>query len=120
MVCCVTSSMAADYDTEPKLYGTRPDPNMENELGPIGVTGIEARIAKGGRVIIETVQPDTPASGKFNKDDIILGINGVKLAGRDPLPILGSALTNAKASDGKLRFEIVVAKGGCGIAGRRA
>ena len=69
-------------------------------------------MAKGVQVTVETVQPGTPASGKFNKGDIILGVNGVKLAGRDPLPILGSALTDAEASDGKLTFEIQAAKGG--------
>ena len=77
--CCVTSAMAAEYYTEPQLYGLRPNPGVENELGPIGVTGIEARIAKGVQVTVESVQPGTPASGKFNKGDIILGVNGVKL-----------------------------------------
>ncbi len=110
--CCVTSAMAAEYYKEPQLYGLRPNPGTENELGPIGVTGIEARIGKGVQVTVETVQPGTPASGKFDKGDIILGVNGVELAGRNPLPILGSALTDAEASDGKLTFEIQAAKGG--------
>jgi len=88
-VCCVTSAMEAEYYSEPQVYGLRPNPGVENELGPIGVTGIEARIGKGVQVTVETVQPGSQASGKFNKGDIILGVNGVKLAGRDPLPVLG-------------------------------
>ena len=72
---------AAEYYTEPQFYGMRPNPNGETEMGPIGATGIEARIDKGVKVTVEEVQPDTPASGKFSKGDIILGVNGAKLPG---------------------------------------
>ena len=34
----------ADYYTTPQVYGTRPNPRGEKDLGPIGVTGIRARI----------------------------------------------------------------------------
>lgn len=110
--CCFTSAMAAEYYTEPPLYGLRPNPGADSEFGPIGVTGIEARIGKGVQVIVESVQPGTSATGKFNKGDIIIGVNGAKLAGKNPLPLIGSALTDAEASDGKLTFEIQAAKGG--------
>lgn len=112
VICCATPAIAADYYTEPQLYGLRPNPQADQEMGTIGVTGIEARIAKGVKVTVEGVQPGTPASGKFDKGDIILGVNGVKLAGKNPLPILGSALTEAEAKDGKLTFDIQAAKGG--------
>ncbi|MEI7900534.1 MAG: DUF6288 domain-containing protein [bacterium] len=64
-----TTILAADqaasgYYTEPQLYGMRPNPNAETEMGPIGATGMDARIYKGVRVTVENVQPNTPASGK--------------------------------------------------------
>jgi len=34
----------SDYYTEPQVYATRPSPGREYDFGPIGVTGIEARI----------------------------------------------------------------------------
>lgn len=112
VACSVTSVLAADYYTEPPLYGMRPHPNFEIVLGPIGVTGIEARIGKGVEVIVENVLPNTPAFGKCNKGDVILGINGVKLEGKNPLVILGTALNKAEATDGKMAFDIKSAQNG--------
>jgi C-terminal processing protease CtpA/Prc len=89
---------ASAYYTEPQLYGMRPNPNAETPLGPIGATGIEARIYKGVRVIVENTQPNTPARGKFSKGDVILGVNGAKLEGKNPLVVLGTALTEAEAN----------------------
>jgi len=103
---------AADYYTEPQLYGMRPNPNAETEMGPIGATGIDARIYKGVRVTVEKIQPDTPASGKFSKGDIIIGVNGAKLEGKNPMVVLGSALTDAEATDGILKFDVKPGKGG--------
>ena len=76
-------STPSDYYTEPQVYGTRPNPTGEYDLGPIGVTGIEARIYPGVRVTVEKTQPNTPALGKFNKGDVILGVNGVLLEGQE-------------------------------------
>jgi len=95
-----------DYYTEPEVFGMRPNPAGEKELGPIGVSGIEARIYPGVKVNVEKIQPGTPADGKFNKGDVILGVNGTMLQGRHPLVVLGSALTDAEATDGILTFDI--------------
>ncbi len=75
----------SDYYTTPQVYGTRPNPNGEYDLGPLGVTGIEARICPGVTVTVEDVQLNTPAHGKFNHGDIIVGVNGVLLEGQNPL-----------------------------------
>jgi hypothetical protein len=101
-----TARSPAEYYTEPQIYGMRPNPNGELELGPIGATGIEARIYKGVTVTVEATQPDTPATGKFTKGDVILGVNGAALKGRNPLVVLGSALTEAEATDGVLTFDV--------------
>jgi hypothetical protein len=95
-----------DYYTEPQVYGMRPHPTREFELGPIGPTGIEARIFPGVLVTVERTQPGTPAEGKFHKGDIIVGVNGVALKGKNPMVVLGNALTAAEAADGVLAFDV--------------
>jgi hypothetical protein len=112
MTALAAGQSASDYYTEPPLYGMRPGPNAETEMGPIGATGIDARIYKGVRVTVENIEPNTPASGKFSKGDVILGVNGAKLAGKNPLVVLGSALTEAEAADGVLTFDVKPAKDG--------
>lgn len=102
----------AEYYTEPQVYGTRPNPVGEAELGPIGAAGIEARIYKGVTVTVEETQPDTPADGKFDKGDVILGVNGVKLKGKNPLVVLGTVLTGAESTDGVLTFDVRPAREG--------
>ncbi len=109
---CTAAPAAADYYTEPQVYATRPNPAGERELGPIGATGIEARIYKGVKVTVEDTQPNTPAHGKFDKGDIIVGVNGVSLKGKNPLVVLGTALTAAEATDGVLAFDIKPGKDG--------
>lgn len=100
------------YYTEPQIYGMRPNPNQELPFGPIGVTGIEARIYKGVIVTVEDTQPNTPAHGKFNRGDIIVSVNGVLLKGKNPFVALGTALTEAEATDGVLTFDIKPGKQG--------
>ena len=100
----------ADYYTTPQVYGTRPNPRGEKDLGSIGVTGIRARIYPGVTVTVEDVQPNTPAHGKFNQGDIIVGVNGVLLEGQNPLVVLGTALTKAEATDGVLTFDVKPAR----------
>ena len=103
----------SEYYTEPQLYGDRPDPNQEYRIPQvIGVSGIMARIDKGVTVTVEETQPNTPAAGKFNKGDIIVGVNGVLLKGRHPWAVLGTALTEAEAKDGVLTFDITAGKTG--------
>ena len=65
-----------------------------------------------GMVTVEKVHAGTPADGKFAKGDVILEVNGAKLEGRNPLVVLGSALTAAEAKDGALLFVVKPATGG--------
>jgi len=102
----VWSAKTPEYYTDPQIYGNRPKPNQEYDLGPIGASGIMARIYKGVAVTVEETRPNTPAHGKFNKGDIIVGVNGVLLKGRNPPVTLGTALTEAEAADGVLNFEV--------------
>ncbi len=94
------------YYTEEHVYWSRPNPAGEMSLGDIGVTGLKVRIDKGVVVkVVETV-PGTPAEGQFKAGQIIVGINGAALKGKNPIVALGSALTQAEATDGKMIFDV--------------
>ncbi len=111
-VAPLAAQRPSEYYTEPQLYGMRPNPGAELALGPIGATGIEARIYKGLKVTVEGVLPNTPAHGKLDEGDVILGVNGALLEGKNPLVVLGTALTEAEATDGVLTFEVAGRQGG--------
>ena len=107
------ASRPSEYYSEPQIYSNRPNPNNEMAFcGSIGVTGIETRIYKGVAVTVEKTQPNTPADGKFSKGDIIVGVNGKLLKGTNPFVTLGTALTEAEATDGKMLFDIKSPKEG--------
>jgi hypothetical protein len=103
----VAAQSPAEYYTEPQVYGMRPNPGAELALGPIGATGIEARIYNGLKVTVEDTRPNTPAHGKLDQGDIILGVNGTLLEGKNPFVVLGTALTAAEATDGVLTFDVI-------------
>ena len=81
----------------------------------IGVTGIWAEIPDGAAAVtvLET-QTDTPAHGKFETGDVIKAVNGEELRGKpgdyvlgsDPRRILGEAIGQAEATDGRLVFRV--------------
>ena len=100
-----------EYYTEQQIYSARPDPNREMPFGHIGVTGVMVRVYSGVTVKVEKTVPDSPADGKFKKGEIITGINGVSLKGKNPFVTLGSALTNAEATNGQMIFDVTSADG---------
>jgi len=114
MVAVVMSFMAnaraadekAAYYTEEHVYLSRPNPDREMSFGNIGVTGLKVRIYRGVVVKVEGTEAGTPADGKFKAGQIIAGINGVALKGRNPFVALGTALTQAEATDGKMIFDV--------------
>ncbi len=98
------------YYTEGQVYQLRPDPKREEFLfGNVGVTGLLVNIYKGVVIKVDKTLPNTPAAGKFTSGEIITGVNGAKFLGRNPIVILGAALTKAEATDGVLVFDV---KGG--------
>jgi len=99
-------SSVSEFYTEPPLYHSTPDPKKEKHFGDVGVTGLKVRIYPGVVIKVEETVPGTPADGKFAKGDVITGVNGVALKGRNPYVVLGEALTAAEAKDGKLVFEV--------------
>jgi len=95
------------YYTEPQVYKLRPDPKREEFLlGNVGVSGLLVNIYKAVVIKVDKTLPNTPAAGKFTSGQIITGVNGVKFLGRNPIVILGTALTKAEATDGVLVFDV--------------
>ena len=95
------------YYTEEPLYEFRPNPDQEEIFfGNVGVSGLLITFHKGVVATVDKTLPNTPADGKFKAGQIITGINGVKFIGRNPIPILGEALTTAEATDGGLVFDV--------------
>jgi hypothetical protein len=110
---CDTAYAAGDdeYYTTEQVYAGRPDPNREVPFGHVGVTGLMVRIHRGVTIKVEKTVPGSPAAGKFKKGEVITGINGVALKGRNPFVTLGNALTQAEATDGRMVFDVVSADG---------
>ena len=111
MLMAAGAALAADaqkpYYTEPPLYGFRPNPDQEEIVfGDVGVSGLLINFCKGVVATVDKTLPNTPADGKFKPGQIITGVNGVALEGRNPYVILGSALTKAEATDGTLIFDV--------------
>ena len=85
----------------------RPNPDPEEIIfGEIGVSGLLINFYKGVVATVDKTLPNTPADGKFKSGQIITGVYGVKFIGRNPIVILGAALTRAEATDGALVFDV--------------
>ena len=110
-IACLAASTALagddEYYTEDQVYQLRPRPDREMPFGYVGVTGVLVRVYEGVKVTVEKTMPDSPADGKFEKGDVIAGINGASLRGRNPFVVLGDALTRAEATNGRMVFEVV-------------
>jgi len=94
------------YYSEAQIFDSRPLVDREMHFGHIGVTGLQVRIYKGITIKVEKTEPNTPAHNKFKVGEIITGINGISLKGKNAFVTLGNALTKAEASDGKMIFDV--------------
>ena len=88
----------------------------------MGVTGIILHLTgfskntDGCTVNVLRVEPDSPANGILQAGDVLLEVNGTRLEGKPHLwftltpetrHLLGTALTQAEATDGKLTFKLL-------------
>ncbi len=94
------------YYTGEQIYDLRPKPESHKDMDHIGPTGILAFVDVGVKVTIEGTRPGSPAEGKVQAGEVILGVNGQALEGLNPYVVLGKAITEAEASDGKLVFDL--------------
>ncbi|HKK19293.1 MAG TPA: DUF6288 domain-containing protein [Opitutales bacterium] len=107
-----SSVLAQDsYFAEPPIFAPHPVPdsrkawNVKN-FGPVGI-GIDIK-APGMTMVIMNVEAGSPAdqTGQLKKGQVIERINGQMLEDRDPRMILGDLITEAEATDGKIRLKI--------------
>ena len=97
--------------TEEQIYRGHPDADREMPFGHIGVTGVMVRVYKDVTIKVEKTVSGSPADGKFKKGEIITGINGVSLEGKNPFVAFGNALTKAEATDGRMVFDVTSTDG---------
>jgi len=96
------------YENEHALFSLRPAADKEvthlTRVGPIGISLDLLQPAFTMR--IKEVEPGSPAAatGQLKPGMIIQSINGEKLADIDPRIQLGNLITQAEATDGKLRM----------------
>ena len=107
--------------TESKRPGNLPDltkgePVSEGErppqiwtFGPTGIAGIMAGKFKGDQILVEATLKGSPAEGKFQKGDVILGMNGKKFVPGGHLGhLIGKAIIEAEREKnaGKITFQV--------------
>ncbi|HKK31781.1 MAG TPA: DUF6288 domain-containing protein, partial [Alphaproteobacteria bacterium] len=104
------------YETQHALFSQRPAADKEvthlTRVGPIGISLDLLQPAFTMR--IKEVEPGSPAAatGRLKPGMIIQAINGEKLADIDPRIQLGNLITQAEATDGKIRMQVSDKPGG--------
>lgn len=98
------------YYTEPILFHYFPQENKSrNHIGRMGPTGVHLELLKPAFTMhITAVDEGSPAAatGKLKKGQFIESINGQVLEDIDPRIILGNLITEAEATDGKLKLMV--------------
>ncbi len=108
MACMHAPVLGSDVSSGSHIFLETPkDPKKNYPLFHIGVTGINATITTGLVVTVNNVDANTPATGKFEKGDILQAVNGVAISEAEPYIVLGSALTAAEAGNGQLDFSVL-------------
>lgn len=74
---------------------------------PVGVTGAWVRIDPGRKMIVEKVDPDSPAAGQLEPGDVVTKAGGLTFDQPDPRVSLGTALSLAEAESGMLTLTIL-------------
>jgi hypothetical protein len=100
---------AEDFRATDDMYKARPGKGENHCV--IGVTGIKTMLSTKNGVVVEYTESGSPADGKLNKGDVIRGVNGVALEGLNYYVVLGTMLTRAEATDGRIVFDVQPAGG---------
>jgi len=89
------------------VYAKKPSAGQALPAYHVGITGLYVVPERQGAVVtVSSVEPGSPAEGKFTKGEVIVAVNGTKLALPDSRVQLGDAITAAEAADGKLTFTV--------------
>ncbi len=90
-----------------RLYAKKPAPDQPLPAYHVGITGLYiVPQRQAPEVTVSSLEPGSPAEGKFTEGDVILAVNDTKLALPDSRVQLGDAITAAEAADGKLTFDV--------------
>lgn len=81
-------------------------PGKGDKSCPVGVTGLEVAGSPENRMVVDRVEPGTPAAGRFKQGDVIVGINDVPLKDLNAFVVFGKMLTRAEATDGRMVFDV--------------
>jgi hypothetical protein len=119
LLCGPTAFAAADKDypdTWAKPGGDAPDKDVPGWLVNLGPTGARAKVTKTS-FIVRYIFKESPAAGKLNLDDEIVGVFGKPFNPNPPAPTarygyegpimeLGQAIEKAEGKDGKLVLNV--------------
>ncbi len=113
LTACSTGTGAEGFYKGPAEFTIRPDETAkESPIGNFGPTGLEIVLVQPAWTIKVTgVQKGSPAEGKFEKDQLIVSINGSRLADIDPRIQLGNYIADAEATDGVLKCMVKATPG---------
>ena len=113
VACAILSGAARSADSfysEPAIFSTRPDETKSlTPISRFGALGIGIDLHQPAFVMkVAGVEPGSPAAdtGRIATGQVIESINGQTLAKIDPRIQLGDILTEAEATDGKVRMMV--------------
>jgi len=110
LVCGAAAAAEDSFYKRPALFSTRPSETKSlqtiKRFGPVGM-GVDL-VQPAFTMKIHNIEEGSPAAatGKLKAGQIILAINGQKLADVDPRIQLGQILAAAEATDGVVEFAI--------------
>lgn len=84
-------------------------PQFEWHLGPTGIIGYMPGNFRGDQIEVTSVLPGSPADGKLQRGDVILGVNGENFeAGGNMAMVFGKAIIESEraVNDGKLTLRV--------------
>ena len=112
IVVCVTVSVGvADAKAREIEYAFRNEGRLQKAwLGPTGIhvsCSKDKKNPKNDRIIaVLQTEKGSPAEGLIKPKEIIVGVNGARFEGLNPFILIGTAITDAEATDGKIVFDI--------------
>jgi len=115
ILCGTVLAADASYYTGDALFSKRPDADAPiTELTRVGPIGISLKLTQPAfTMLIDGVEDGSPAAkAGLKAGQVIETINGQKLHDIDPRIQLGSWITEAEASDGKLLMRVADKPGG--------
>lgn len=94
--------------TKGELVGEKKKSNSWN-LGPTGILGYMVGGYQGDQIRVENVLPGSPAEGKLQWGDVILGINGRKFIAEQHLGItFGNAIIEAEKEENRGKLKLLI------------